>query len=168
MDNHLADAREADAACADVEPTEIEKNEKIKTRTEDRGDAGDSSSDVDGVVDRRYDESIHHRSFTLDRDAVDVDARSLKFSLSSDAPVERAFGTEILEHSAAAIDLDFLGSGRAPLLLDHDMRQQIGVIEEVQIDGEARKTRAKVRFGRGALADEVFNDVVDGLSLIHI
>ena len=115
------------------------------------------------VEDRRADFEVQHRSYDLERDAVDVDARSVSISLSSDAPVERAFGTEILEHSATAIDLDFLGSGRAPLLLDHDMRQQIGVIEEVQIDSEARKTRAKVRFGRSALADEVFNDVVDGI-----
>jgi hypothetical protein len=132
MDN-LADAREADAACAD-----------------------------DGLEDRRHLEGLHRRAYTLDREAVDVDARSVIISLSSDAPVERSFGTEILEHSAAAIDLEFLGSGRAPLLLDHDTRQQIGVIEEVTIDSEARKTRAKVRFGKGELADEVFRDVVDG------
>ena len=128
---------------------------------EDREDAPACS---DGQVeDRRADFEVQHRSYDLERDAVDVDNRSVSISLSSDAPVERAFGTEILEHSAAAIDLDFLGSGRAPLLLDHDMRQQIGVIEEVLIDGDARKTRAKVRFGRSALADEVFNDVVDGI-----
>ena len=128
---------------------------------EDREDAPTCS---DGQVeDRRADFEVQHRSYDLERDAVDVDNRSVSISLSSDAPVERAFGTEILEHSAAAIDLDFLGSGRAPLLLDHDMRQQIGVIEEVLIDGDARKTRAKVRFGRSALADEVFNDVVDGI-----
>ena len=161
MDNHLADDREADAACAVVEPGE--NDEKIETRGEDRAAAGDAAGDDVGVVDRGNVDSLHRRAYSLDREAVDVDARSVSISLSSEAPVERAFGTEILEHSATAIDLEFLGSGRAPLLLDHDMRQQIGVVEEVLIDSEARKTRAKVRFGRGALADEVFNDVVDGI-----
>ena len=161
MDTHLADDREADAACADVEPEDT--NEKIETRDQDCSDAGDATGDDGDMVDRRRLESLHRRAYSLDREGVDVDARSVSISLSSDAPVERSFGTEILEHSAAAIDLDFLGSGRAPLLLDHDMRQQIGVIEEVLIDSDARKTRAKVRFGRGALADEVFTDVVDGI-----
>ena len=161
MDTHLADDREADAACADVEPEDT--NEKIETRDQDCSDAGDATGDDGAMVDRRRLESLHRRAYSLDREGVDVDARSVSISLSSDAPVERSFGTEILEHSAAAIDLEFLGSGRAPLLLDHDMRQQIGVIEEVLIDSDARKTRAKVRFGRGALADEVFTDVVDGI-----
>jgi HK97 family phage major capsid protein len=50
-----------------------------------------------------------------------------------------------------------------PLLLDHDPRQQIGVVENVDLDGSARRLRATVRFGRNGLAKEVFDDVVDGI-----
>jgi HK97 family phage major capsid protein len=70
---------------------------------------------------------------------------------------------EVLEHSSEAIDLSFLASGRAPLLLDHDPEKQIGVIESVDLDGSARRLRATVRFGKGALAREAFDDVMDGI-----
>lgn len=123
----------------------------------------DVSACPDEAEDRRADCEIHHRAYDLERDAVNEDERRVRIAVSSDVPVERAFGTEVLDHSADAIDLSFLGSGRAPLLLDHDMTRQIGVVEEVTIDGEARRTRATVRFGKSALANDVFQDVVDGI-----
>jgi HK97 family phage major capsid protein len=70
---------------------------------------------------------------------------------------------EVLENSPDAIDLEFLNSGRAPFLLDHRPESQIGVIESVELDSSARRLRATVRFGRGALAQEAFTDVVDGI-----
>ena len=84
-------------------------------------------------------------------------------ALSSEEPVARSFGVEILEHSEDAIDLSFLASGRAPLLLDHDPQKQVGVIESVDLDGSARRLRATVRFGKNGLAREAFDDVVDGI-----
>jgi HK97 family phage major capsid protein len=84
-------------------------------------------------------------------------------SVSSEMPVERMSGMEILDHSEGAIDVSFLNSGRAPLLLDHDPTQQIGVVENVSLDGAARKLRAKVRFGKGERASEVYDDIVDGI-----
>jgi len=58
------------------------------------------------------------------------------------------------------VRLDFFKTGSAPLLLGHDRDQQIGVIESASI-GSDRKGRAKVRFGRSALADEILTDVRD-------
>ena len=89
--------------------------------------------------------------------------RRVRMAISSEMPVERMGGMEILEHSAGAIDLSFLNSGRAPLLLDHDPTQQIGVIESVSLDESARKLRATVRFGKSGRASEVYDDVVDGI-----
>jgi len=43
------------------------------------------------------------------------------------------------------------------------MRQQIGVVENVSLDSSAGIARATVRFGKGALADEVYQDVQDGI-----
>jgi len=106
---------------------------------------------------------VVHRAMELDPQAVNADERRVRMAVSSEAPVERSFGMEVLEHSAEAIDLSFLNSGRAPLLLDHDPEQQIGVIESVDLDGSARRLRATVRFGKGPLAREVFDDVVDGI-----
>jgi HK97 family phage major capsid protein/HK97 family phage prohead protease len=89
--------------------------------------------------------------------------RRVNMAISSEMPVERMGGMEILEHSADAIDLSFLNSGRAPLLLDHDPTQQIGVVESVTLDESARKLRATVRFGKSGRASEVYDDVVDGI-----
>ena len=56
-----------------------------------------------------------------------------------------------------------MSQGRAPLLLDHDMTKQIGVVENYFIDDAAKRTIAEVRFGKSELATEIFNDVKDGI-----
>ena len=106
---------------------------------------------------------VEHRAMKLDMSPVDEEKRTARIAISSEEPVERSFGKEVLEHSAEAIDLSFLASGRAPLLLDHDPEKQIGVIESVDLDDSARRLRATVRFGRNGLAKEAFDDVVDGI-----
>jgi HK97 family phage major capsid protein len=103
------------------------------------------------------------RSMYMDAAPINEDERRVSMALSSEEPVERSFGVEILEHSDEAIDLSFLASGRAPLLLDHDPQKQVGVIESVDLDGSARRLRATVRFGKNGLAREAFDDVVDGI-----
>lgn len=106
---------------------------------------------------------VVHRAMSLDASPIDEEKRTVKIAISSEEPVARSFGNEVLEHSAEAIDMSFLASGRAPLLLDHDPEKQIGVIESVDLDGSARRLRATVRFGRNGLAKEAFDDVLDGI-----
>jgi HK97 family phage major capsid protein/HK97 family phage prohead protease len=103
--------------------------------------------------------SIAHRSFAVDRAALDEESRTIELTFSSEAPYERSWGVEVLDHTPQSIRLGRLQSG-GPLLMDHDVRDQVGVIESVRI-GEDRKGRAVVRFGRGARADEIYNDVKD-------
>ena len=114
------------------------------------------------VADRLDTSELAHRAYDMEAKVIDEEKRTAHIAVSSELPVERSFGKEVLMHEAGAIDLAFLASGRAPLLLDHDMERQIGVIESVSLT-EDRKLRAKVRFGRSALAQEVFQDVVDGI-----
>lgn len=106
---------------------------------------------------------VQHRALDMSRSIIDQDKRTVMIALSSEEAVERYFGMEVLEHSRSAIDMAFLNSGRAPLLLDHDPEKQIGVIESVELDEESRRLRAKVRFSKSERASEVFNDVVDGI-----
>ncbi|MFZ9066265.1 MAG: phage major capsid protein [bacterium] len=115
------------------------------------------------VEDRVAEVEVQHRSMALDASPIDEEKRTVQIAVSSEEPVMRSFGNEVLEHSPEAIDLSFLASGRAPLLLDHDPLKQIGVIESVNLDSSARRLRATVRFGKGALAQEAFSDVVDGI-----
>jgi HK97 family phage major capsid protein/HK97 family phage prohead protease len=112
--------------------------------------------------DRKAVAEVSHRAMDMEAKIIDEEKRTANIAVSSELPVDRSFGKEVLVHESGAIDLGFLGSGRAPLLLDHDMERQIGVIESVSLS-EDRRLRAKVRFGRSALAQEVFQDVVDGI-----
>lgn len=110
-------------------------------------------------------EDMEKRYHHMDKEdkAIDVDARRVKVGVSTEEPVERSFGLEVIDHTKESMKLDFLNSGRAPLLLDHDMEKQIGVVERVELDEDARRLRAEVRFGKSALASEVFDDVTDGI-----
>jgi len=113
--------------------------------------------------DRKASVEVSHRAMKLEAKTIDEDTRRVRIAISSEEPVSRSFGMEVLEHSQEAINLSFLASGRAPLLLDHDPEKQIGVIESVELDSSARRLRATVRFGKGALAREAFDDVMDGI-----
>ena len=117
--------------------------------------------EVDAPVERSME--VQHRSMAAEMSPISEESRTVHIALSSEEPVERSFGKEILDHSAESIDLSFIASGRAPLLLDHDPLKQIGVIESVELDKQSRRLRAKVRFGKGELAREAFSDVVDGI-----
>ena len=59
----------------------------------------------------------------------------LSFSLSSETPVDRWFGTEVLSHESGAIRMDRLAAGAAPLLFNHDWNDPIGMIDGARIEG---------------------------------
>jgi HK97 family phage major capsid protein len=113
--------------------------------------------------DRFNREDMQTRAMTAGAKVIDEERRTVRIAISSEEPVERNFGAEILDHSEGSIDLKFARSGRMPLLLDHDPRQQIGVVENVEIDSATRRLRGTVRFGKGALANEIYTDVVDDI-----
>ncbi len=91
------------------------------------------------------------------------DSEDLEFALSSEAPVERWFGIEVLEHSPSAVNLARLADGRHPLLLNHDTDRQIGVVSRAWLDAESRVVRTAVRFSRSALGTEIRQDVEDDI-----
>ena len=151
---------------------------ELKNATEEK-DMTDQQVDIEEVVeaatevaevietpteeDRAGTVEVSHRAMEMEAKTIDEDTRRVRIAISSEEPVSRSFGMEVLEHSEEAINLSFLASGRAPLLLDHDPEKQIGVIESVDLDSSARRLRATVRFGKGALAKEAFDDVMDGI-----
>ncbi|MFV1601996.1 MULTISPECIES: phage major capsid protein [unclassified Phaeobacter] len=92
---------------------------------------------------------------------IDEEARTVELAFSSTTPVMRWFGEEVLSHEPGAVDLERLNNGGA-LLMDHNWRDQIGVIVSARIDAD-QVGRAVVRFSRSARADEIFQDVVDGI-----
>lgn len=101
------------------------------------------------------------REGCFDRASANVESRTIELSFSSEAPVERWYGSEVLAHTAAAVNLDRLGSGRANMLINHDPGDWVGVIESARV--EDKRGRAVVRFGNSARAREIFQDVTDGI-----
>lgn len=99
-------------------------------------------------------------AFDVRAGTVDDKARTVELTFSSEEPYQRWWGTEILDHKSASVRMGRLNAGGA-LLMDHDSRDQVGVIERAWIKGS--KGHAVVRFGRSARAEEVFQDVKDGI-----
>lgn len=143
----------------------LKKHEDVQ---EEEGNEEDiQEKELETSEDRNYtDDSVKYRTIDLSRsDFIDEKKRRVRIGVSSEEPVERSFGMEVLGHESEDIDMSFISSGRAPLLLDHDMTKQIGVIEEFKLDEAAKRTIAVVRFGKSALAQEVFQDVTDGIRM---
>ena len=92
----------------------------------------------------------------------EVEERTFEFPFSSEYPVARYFGNEILSHDPAAADLGRLNDS-APLLFNHNPDRVIGVVERAYIDGKKRRGYVRVRFSRNPFAQEVLSDVKDGV-----
>jgi len=93
--------------------------------------------------------------------AIDDKKRTAELSFSSELPVDRWFGSEILDHNSKSVRLNRLNNGAA-LLLNHDRDQQPGVVESAEI-GKDKRGKAIVRFGNSSLAEEIFRDVKEGI-----
>lgn len=101
------------------------------------------------------------RAFTIDPSAINEEDRTIELAFSSETPVDRWFGAEILDHQPRSVRLDRLRDG-GPVLVDHERRDHVGTVEEAEISAD-RVGRAKVRFGRSARAEEVFQDIRDSI-----
>ncbi len=115
---------------------------------------------IQGIKAERY-----QRSFTLQLHKggeIDEENRTVEVAFSSEDPYLRWYGWEVLGHEKDEVNLDWLTGGSAPLLDQHDHSKIIGITVKAWIDKD-RKGRAVVRFGKGAHATEVWDDVVDGI-----
>lgn len=101
------------------------------------------------------------RSLQFERSTINEEARTVVLAFASETPVERWWGIEILDCNASAMRQGRLRAG-ANLLCDHNQRDVVGVIESVEI-GTDKVARAVVRFGKSARAEEVWQDVKDGI-----
>ena len=120
-----------------------------------------SNKSIPHSLERHLKEGRAERALLVDRQAVNVEARTATMAFASETPYERYWGIEILDTTAASMRQGRMRSG-ANLLCDHDSKDVVGVVESVEI-GADRIARAVVRFGKSARAEEVFQDVVDGI-----
>lgn len=91
--------------------------------------------------------------------AADDQPATFTASLSSEAPYVRWFGTEILDHSADAVDLARAGNG-LPLLFGHNPDEIVGRVHNLRL--EDRKLRGDLRFYSTPKAREVETLVTEG------
>lgn len=95
------------------------------------------------------------------------EARTVELAFSSELPVERSFGYEVLDHTAESVRLDRLNDGAA-VLVNHDPNDVVGVVQNARIDGD-KVGRATIRFGKSDRASEIYQDVQDGIrSLVSV
>jgi HK97 family phage major capsid protein/HK97 family phage prohead protease len=107
-------------------------------------------------------DELERQTFVLEliETRADDDERVVNASLSSELPVRRGLGDEVLVHSADSVDLGRAQDG-LPLLFDHQGGKPIGIVENVRLNG--RKLVGRLRFGKSALAHEVWEDVRAGI-----
>ncbi|MCF6766614.1 phage major capsid protein [Thiotrichales bacterium 19S3-7] len=100
-------------------------------------------------------------SFDYRSEQNEADDRTIELSFSSTEPYQRWMNAaEVLLHGKDNVDLTRL-KNKAPILYNHDWNRQIGVVEAVWLDKD--KGRAKIRFSRNGLGDEVYQDIKDGI-----
>jgi HK97 family phage major capsid protein len=106
--------------------------------------------------------TVVERVFQVDREnGVDEEKRTAWLSIASEEPYERWWGIEVLDVRKASIRDARLKAG-APLLVGHDTADQVGVVERHEITPDKR-LRVLARFGRSARAEEIWQDVLDGI-----
>jgi HK97 family phage major capsid protein len=69
----------------------------------------------------------------------------VEFTFSSEQPVERYFGMEVLSHSPEAMNMERLNSGAAPWLWNHNPEVVLGVVERAWM-GDDRRGRVRTRW----------------------
>lgn len=152
-DMHADDKEEKGAHEDDKKEKSMHENDKKEDEKSMDDDKEIKAKDRSENFERLF------RSAFVNKRNVDEKKRTAEFSFMSDEPVERDFGIESIDVSKS--DMSFISSGRAPLLLDHDTKAQIGVIEKAEVVNG--KGRAIARFGKSQLANEVFEDVKSGI-----
>ncbi len=96
----------------------------------------------------------------LNVESTDAKQDTLTLSFSSETPVQRTFGMEVLSHEDSAVDLTRFNDS-APVLWSHDPTQQIGVINRAWV--ENKKGYAEIKWGNSEKAREVRADVEAGV-----
>ena len=112
---------------------------------------------------RDLEKSLKQRDFKLEVREVDKEDRTLEFPFSSEQPVARYFGNEILDHSSErSANLERLNDG-APVLWNHNSDQVLGVVERAWIDEKKKRGYARVRFSEEEFAASKFRDIKSGI-----
>jgi HK97 family phage major capsid protein/HK97 family phage prohead protease len=103
----------------------------------------------------------------IDELATDVSQRrAVTFSASSETPVERFFGEEVLSHESGAVRMERVDRGAVPLLFNHNWDDPIGMVTGARLDkGRMLVDAAFFDTGRAA---EVEKMIAGGLRNVSV
>lgn len=135
---------------------EERKRKKAAGETVDPDGDNDDDEDADENSAKGNDDSNGGKEAAGKRDE-----DRFNISISSEYPVERWFGKEVLDHSPDSVDLSRAKKGLS-FLDSHDAKSVIGIVENVKV-GDDKKLRGQVRFSRSAPAQQIKTDIQDGI-----
>src|SRR3990167_2413691 len=102
--------------------------------------ANEPASPPGSAAARKFHEKLTPLTRSVEAESIQVreegGVTTLTFSLSSETPVERWFGKEILSHEAGAIRMDRIKRGAMPLLFNHNFDDPIGMIDAGRIENK--------------------------------
>lgn len=105
--------------------------------------------------------SLNFRA-TVDNSVIDKEQRVIKgLSVSSESVIDMGWYREILVHSPESVNLSRFLDG-ANVLHNHKSDQVIGVIQNAEIR-EDKRLYVDILFSRSAFAQEIFQDITDGI-----
>jgi HK97 family phage major capsid protein/HK97 family phage prohead protease len=104
---------------------------------------------------------LKYRTFTLHIEKREQGQTLFPAVLSSETPVERSFGMEILSHGPGEVNMTRARRG-LPLLWNHNSSEVIGRVSNIRLTGD-RKLRGELKPGTSARAEEIWRDVREGV-----
>ncbi len=109
---------------------------------------------------RNYQEQTHFRSFQIEGKRADDEKKIIPATLSTETPVARWFGNEILLHDATNVILDRASGNGLAMLFSHRVDEPIGKIRNVRI--ENNELKGDLHFANSTKAMETYESVRDG------
>jgi HK97 family phage major capsid protein len=102
----------------------------------------------------------YHREFQLDAALVDIATRTVPLSFSSEQPVLRDFGWEVLSHKTGSIDDTYIKNGLA-LLDSHNPAKQLGTVRKIRLVN--KRLIGESLFGSSPESQAALADAKDGI-----
>ncbi|NBT53008.1 MAG: phage major capsid protein, partial [Marivivens sp.] len=125
------------------------KSESIKKARDERTVSADSmaAKGNPSTMDLRdlNSEPLYRSAVVAEVARADEDPEVVEFTFSSEQPVERYFGMEVLSHDPEAMNMSRLNSGAAPWLWNHNAEVVLGVVERAWM-GDDRRGRVRTRW----------------------
>lgn len=105
--------------------------------------------------------SLIRRAATIESN--NQEDRTIELSFASEAMIDQGNYFEVLSHNQGDYDFTWLNSQNAPVLLEHDTDDHVGVVQRAWVDESTRKSRAVIKIGTDSESSEVWTKITDGI-----